>query len=159
MQYHKLNHNSSSSSLQEILNISNEIFQADSTNPTPYSSITEWRTRISNEHSIVIYVTLSSKPTAPLGFIFAYPKTYPEIGRQTFHIWLAGTLPNSRGLGVFSRLMDEVSKHAQQAGYDMLSVTTIPRNFETMYALLRKGGWEENSWKGDKVLMTKTVSK
>ncbi|KAF2113279.1 hypothetical protein BDV96DRAFT_578651 [Lophiotrema nucula] len=141
--------------LAPLFSLNQTVFGFDPENPRPNASLPEWQTRLSKPDAALTYAIQAQGSTEPMGFFFTYPILQPEIGHLTYHIWLAGVNPSSRGLGIFPLLFEETRKKAKEAGYECLSVCTVPMRFEKMYRILQKNGWEFVAWRegGEKVLM------
>ncbi|KEF62445.1 uncharacterized protein A1O9_00417 [Exophiala aquamarina CBS 119918] len=171
---HKLDSTALASNLEPVLNLSNLIFDTQSSRPTHHSSLEEWSIRLSRPDSILVYSTSSSSQYSPprlstsistdpapvvLGFVFAHMKSDRTLPHPTLHIWLAGVSEDTRGTGVFAALMSKVEDHARSLSIGALSVATFPAKYEKMYTILQKQGWEEREWteRGRKVLMMKPI--
>ena len=125
-----------------------------------------WQAHLSNPEALLVVATDISEQSSssqnmnsghPVGFIFAFPKQYPELKYETFHIWLAGVGPGARATGLFKSMMEEVEIHAQKLGLPM-TVATVPNRYQRMYEVLKKQGWCEAFWKdnGMKVVLIKS---
>ncbi|KAK5942712.1 hypothetical protein PMZ80_005278 [Knufia obscura] len=132
-----------------------------------------WKQRLCSDNAAIFYVTAESSlappqpgdsQTAPLqAFFFVHPRPLSK-SQETLHVYLAAVHPSARGQGIFSVLLDETKKRAKGAGFQVLTVSTIPARFPRMYEILSKpgSGWNAVEWAdledgGRKVIMKMVV--
>ena len=135
------------------------------TNNDKYSNIDTWSERAN--HGLLLLanteenmlVSESSQEdqgrTIPIGFCLSYPRklevcTPTGKGRsaeenftsKSWHIWLAGVLPEYRGQGVWTSMLHETIDAAQDLP---VTIATIPDIFPNMYRSLLREGFERYS--------------
>lgn len=135
--------------LRDLQQLSVSVFQPyfqETAQEHPSFDFSVWEYHITLPNAVVFYATTSTS-SQPLGFFFGIPRTQPEIGHELFHIWVVAVEPNSRDLGIFPLLMDQIKQHARGCGYREMTICTRPRQFHKMYRILGKHGWEEVTWR------------
>ncbi len=105
------------------------------------SYLSTWKEHIERSNSKLIYALDESHQ--PVGLFFVELEKHTEIGHELPYIWIACVDPNSRGLGIFPRLMDKFKAYAKGLGYREITVITYPEEYTKMYRILSQHGWEE----------------
>ncbi|KAM3418404.1 hypothetical protein BST61_g4397 [Cercospora zeina] len=148
-------HDAAHEALTQVFALSRRIFGAEEDAHRPSSQLPEWRKRLQQEGSAVLYATHTENDEIPLGFLFVVAITAPELGVEFPHIWLAAVDPASRGSGLFALLMQHAIQRAREAEAQALTICTYPKWFARMYAVLQQEGWQEMARRenGEKVLM------
>ena len=118
-----------------------------------------WRDRLRQPHGAIFYVddepSTTPEGTKPVAFFLAHPRpltnssSVSDISSDCYYIYLAAVHPAARSQGLFPLLLEATKQYARQAGYDVLSIGTIPSRFPRMYRNLTKEGnrWEVVEWK------------
>lgn len=141
-----------------------------------HTSLEEWRKRLSDPASNIIYLALqpndqfpvSSRNPSAAGLLFAHPRSHPEPLKngctQSLHIWLAGVSEEYRGrrcLDIMVNALIELER--KQRGPEpstmlVLTVCTTPLRFPSMWSWLkaRKQWVLEREWVWGKVMLSMT---
>lgn len=105
--------------------------------------------------------TTQPPPQPLLSMFLTYPRS--RDGLSSYHIFLSAVHPSARGQGLFSILLNATRDYARSMGYRVLTVSTVPEKFGTMFGILsREGsGWEVVKWEGEtgkgKVIMKMAI--
>ncbi len=82
-------------------------------------------------HTLVLVAELDRQP---VGFTCGY-----ELRPTTFYSWLYGVLPNARGLGIGSQLMDALHAWVQEHGYEMIRLECYNQHREMILLAVKRG--------------------
>lgn len=104
-----------------------------------------WREKLSMSNANIRCITDESAQQT-LAISFNYPRE--SDGLESYHIYIAAIHPSARGQGIFSQLLQVTKEDARAAGRKIVTISTYPDRFPTMYAILsRQGsGWEVVEW-------------
>lgn len=95
--------------------------------------------------------------------VFAISFNYPRNrdGLESYHIYVSAVHPSARGTSLFSRLLNATKEDARSAGCKILTISTYPDRFPTMFAILNRegSGWELVKWENEEGGSRKVVMK
>ncbi|SMR43167.1 unnamed protein product [Zymoseptoria tritici ST99CH_1E4] len=162
--------------LSQLVDLSNAIFDESSTPAFEAATkitndLSTWQIKFSTPGAVILYATIpssedSSSQPRPAAYLFAVPRSHPELPYTTMHISLAGVSPLLRGTGVWKVLVDRLIEQMRSREWKtrecepgVLTICTFPSRFVRMFEVLGKNGWEVVGWRreGQQVLMKLVV--
>jgi len=133
--------------LDEVLAISNEIFEPSSEELQKYHNRDDWSGKLNNG-GLMITAWNDNKM---VGFSICYPK---ENG---FHIWNVGVLKEYRRQGIWEIMHEIIQKFGRENNYNHLTINTYKDKFPGMYKFVLNNGYTEYKTEGDKSFFIKEL--
>lgn len=133
--------------LDEVLKISNEVFNPSLEELEKYHNKADWKQKISGGGLLISALA----DNRIVGFSICYPKD------GNFHIWNVGVLNEYRKQGVWKLMHEEITKYAKRKGYNKLTLNTYKKKFPRMYAFALSNGYKEYRTEWEKSFFIKVL--